>query len=642
METKMIIAIIAALLAFIGNVPYLVDVMRGRVKPHPYTWFVWTIVSCVVFFGQLAKGAGVGAIPTAASEIFTVIIFLFSLRYGFKNITRTDTVLLIIAILGIIPWILTKDPTVSVIVAVSIDLVGFLPTLRKTWYHPETEAPLLYSMNVLRHILMLWSLQAYNIATTLHSIVMITTNLAMVLIIMPIKKNKELCKKILGTLFFIIGIGSIYLCIYKTINQKNIMNNNKKVIIVGAGISGLSAAKNLHNKGFDVTILEAKDYVGGRIKTETVQGEKFELGASWIHGDKNNPVADILKQEGKELTPTSWETSVIYKNGKKIELDNEDRLSGFYSILENEKEKGEKDISLQEVWNKFVQKNKDKYSQDELRDLYHLLVFNINTEVGTDIKNISTWEYEEEEEMKGGDKIVLGGYDAVINHLAKDLNIRLATIVTKVEDTGNSVKVYTKNNEVYEADQVIVTVPLGVLQKGSIVFTPELPEYKKIAINSLKMGNLHKTFLTFESKFWDDVDTISILNGDDTKWGDFINLELVLHKPVLLALHAGDNATSLENNNDAEVGEAAFKALQSVYLQAQKPKLVVTSNWYADPFTLGSYSYVPVGAKLSMYDDIAKPFGRIHFAGEHTISQYPSTTHGAYLSGVRVAGEMVK
>jgi UDP-galactopyranose mutase len=190
------------------------------------------------------------------------------------------------------------------------------------------------------------------------------------------------------------------------------MNNNKKVIIVGAGISGLSAAKNLHNKGFDVTILEAKDYVGGRIKTETVQGEKFELGASWIHGDKNNPVADILKQEGKELTPTSWETSVIYKNGKKIELDNEDRLSGFYSILENEKEKGEKDISLQEVWNKFVQKNKDKYSQDELRDLYHLLVFNINTEVGTDIKNISTWEYEEEEEMKGGDKIVLDGYAA--------------------------------------------------------------------------------------------------------------------------------------------------------------------------------------------------------------------------------------
>lgn len=193
METKMIIAIIAAILAFIGNVPYLIDVIKQKVKPHPYTWFVWTIVSCIVFFGQLAKGAGVGAIPTAAAEIFTIIIFLFSLRYGFNYITRTDTFFLIIALLGIIPWVLTKDPTVSVIIAVSIDFVGFMPTLRKTWRHPKTEAPLLYGMNVLRHILMLFSLQAYNIATTLHSIAMIITNSAMTaFIVIPRKNTKSL------------------------------------------------------------------------------------------------------------------------------------------------------------------------------------------------------------------------------------------------------------------------------------------------------------------------------------------------------------------------------------------------------------------------------------------------------------------
>lgn len=435
---------------------------------------------------------------------------------------------------------------------------------------------------------------------------------------------------------FLIMIGG-----YLFLNYKNNMKNNK-IIVIGAGISGLSAAKNLQDRGFDVAVLEAKDYVGGRIKTETIGGEKFELGASWIHGDKNNPVADILKQEGKDLVLTPWETSAIYKDGKKIELDEESKLSGFYNILENEKVNGEKDVSLQEVWNKFVEKNKNKYSENELQDLYHLLGFNVNTEVGTDMKNISTWEYEEEAEMQGGDKIVLGGYDTVINHLVKGLDINLNTIVTKVEDTGSGVKVYTKNNEVYEADQVIVTVPLGVLQKGSITFSPELPEYKKTAINSLKMGNLHKTFLTFESKFWDDVDTISVLNGDDTKWGDFINLEPILHKPVLLVLHAGENAESLENKSDTEIDEAAFRALQSIYPNAQKPKMVVTSKWYADPFTLGSYSYVPVGAKLSYYDDIAKPYGNIHFAGEHTTSEYPSTTHGAYLSGIRAAREIVR
>ena len=176
---KFYIAIIAAFLAIVGNVPYLRDILKKRVQPHPYTWFVWSIVSCIIFFGQLAKGAGVGAIPTAASEIFTVIIFLFSLRYGFKNIRPIDTLFLIIALAGIVPWILAHDPTISVIIAVSIDLAAFVPTLRKTWVHPKSETFMLYSMNVLRHILMLASLQAYNIATTLHSIVMITTNTIM-------------------------------------------------------------------------------------------------------------------------------------------------------------------------------------------------------------------------------------------------------------------------------------------------------------------------------------------------------------------------------------------------------------------------------------------------------------------------------
>lgn len=186
---KEIVAYIAVLLAIVGNLPYLRDIIKKRVQPHPYTWLVWSIVSCIIFFGQLAKGAGIGAIPTAASEIFTIIIFFFSLQYGFKNIQKTDTVFLVIALLGIVPWVLTKDPTISVIIAVSIDLVAFMPTIRKTHRNPETETPMLYSMNVLRHILMLISLQAYNIATTLHSIAMITTNTLMTFLILRKKKK---------------------------------------------------------------------------------------------------------------------------------------------------------------------------------------------------------------------------------------------------------------------------------------------------------------------------------------------------------------------------------------------------------------------------------------------------------------------
>ena len=173
---KEAIALIAAALAIVGNIPYLKDVINKRVQPHPYTWLVWSLVSGVTFFGQLAKGAGVGAIPTGASEIFTIIIFFFSLRYGFSKVEKRDTYFLVAALLGIIPWLLTKDPTISVIIVVAIDLIAFIPTLRKTWNYPTTETPALYSMNVARHILTLFSLQAYNVATMLHSIAMIITN----------------------------------------------------------------------------------------------------------------------------------------------------------------------------------------------------------------------------------------------------------------------------------------------------------------------------------------------------------------------------------------------------------------------------------------------------------------------------------
>lgn len=191
--TKIILAIIAAVLAIIGNIAYFRDVLRGRIKPHPYTWLIWSIVSCVTFFGQLQKGAVIGALPTGVAEAFTILIFIFSLKYLFKgnagHIKKTDTIFLIIALAGLIPWALTRDPTISVIIVVSIDAIAFIPALRKTWSHPRTEKPALYEMNVARHVLSLFSLNAYNVVTTLHSIVMICTNATMTIFIKRKKNN---------------------------------------------------------------------------------------------------------------------------------------------------------------------------------------------------------------------------------------------------------------------------------------------------------------------------------------------------------------------------------------------------------------------------------------------------------------------
>ncbi len=190
---KEFVAIVATILAFVGNISYLKDVFRGRVHPHPYTWFIWSIVSLVTFFGALQKGAGIGALPTGVSEGFTIIIFLFSLKYLFSqkvwHIRKVDNYFFGAAILGLIPWYLTKDPTISVVVVVLIDLIAFIPTLRKTWEHPNTERPLLFEMNASRHLLTLFSLQTYNVATTFHSIVMIITNTMMTVFIKR-KKSK--------------------------------------------------------------------------------------------------------------------------------------------------------------------------------------------------------------------------------------------------------------------------------------------------------------------------------------------------------------------------------------------------------------------------------------------------------------------
>lgn len=180
---KEVLAITAAVLAFVGNFSYLRDVARGIIKPHPYTWFIWSIVSMTTFFGGLAKGAGIGALPTGVAEAFTVAIFLFSLRQLLRGdagtIRAIDHYFLAAALLGLIPWVMTDDPTVSVVIVVLIDVVAFVPTLRKAWVEPTTERPLLYEMNVARHILTLFSLQSYNVATTIHSIAMIITNTAM-------------------------------------------------------------------------------------------------------------------------------------------------------------------------------------------------------------------------------------------------------------------------------------------------------------------------------------------------------------------------------------------------------------------------------------------------------------------------------
>ena len=188
---KEVFALTAAALALIGYIPYLRDTWRRNIEPHAYTWFVWSLVSAITLCGQLIKGAGIGALPTALSLGFSLLIFVLALRSGMKHVTRLDTAFLFAALLGLIPWILTKDPTTSVLVAVAIDLVAFVPTIRKAWRKPLSEAPHLYAINVLRHILSLFALEAYNLATASHSVAMVIANSVMTVLVMRSRRNGQ-------------------------------------------------------------------------------------------------------------------------------------------------------------------------------------------------------------------------------------------------------------------------------------------------------------------------------------------------------------------------------------------------------------------------------------------------------------------
>jgi hypothetical protein len=175
-----IAVVVAVGLAIVGNIGYLRSVVKKEINPHPVTWFIGSIVSAVTFFGAFVKGGGVGVWPILASEVFTILIFLFSLRLAmqtnFKIVKKQDWVLLSVCLLGIIPWYLTNDPTVSVIVVVAVDLISFVPTIRKTKENPSSENKILFICNVLRHIIILFTLASVNIATSLHSFAMVLAN----------------------------------------------------------------------------------------------------------------------------------------------------------------------------------------------------------------------------------------------------------------------------------------------------------------------------------------------------------------------------------------------------------------------------------------------------------------------------------
>jgi len=417
--------------------------------------------------------------------------------------------------------------------------------------------------------------------------------------------------------------------------------------VIGAGISGLSAAKSLKTKGYNVTVLEAKNYIGGRIKTHDFNGIKLEMGASWVHGQIGNPVGKIVKKQGGRLVLSDYKPHIYYnKKNKKFNFK-KGILKKFYDNLKAIK-KDKVDQSILNAWNTFVKeslKNSKKYTPSLIGDLFQTIIYDFQAEVGGDLSEISAQQWDEDGELEGGDHLVLKGYERVTEFLANGLNIILNTPIKKIEDNKKSVKVTTVGGTEYIADYVVVSVSLGVLKSNSITFIPALPKNKKIAIDTIKMSNFLKTWLVFEKDFWSNAQDIQFFTNH--LFLDFFNPLSVsanhsasFKNPILLAMHGGKQAEKVRGLTSDQISQKVYNVLEKVYGGKTTKPTVHQSSWHNDQYTLGSYSFIPVGGNISMYDDMAKPYGKIYFAGEHTFGRFHATTHGAFWSGKRAAIEI--
>jgi monoamine oxidase len=413
---------------------------------------------------------------------------------------------------------------------------------------------------------------------------------------------------------------------------------SKTVIIIGAGISGLAAAKKLKEKGFNVTVLEAQDKVGGRLRTNRSLGVAFDEGGSWIHGITGNPITTLAQQAGMNTFETVDESRKSYDvggvlrsattyNNAEAELD---------TILNTMMKSGNATQSFETVFNAlYPAKTNDR--------LWKFLLSTYVTFDTGDLNKLSSLLYHEGEEYGGVEKIATNGYDTIPNYLANGLTIQLNQRVSKIDYSNAKIKI-THNGTSSEADYVIVTVPLGVLKANTLQFVPTLPATKQTAVQKLGMNCVNKFLLTWNTAFWDDVQYISYTPEIRDKFNYFVNVKKF--NPTVNALMTfayADYARQTETMTDAQVINDIMAHLKDVYGNSiPNPTNMLRTKWQTNENAFGSYSYTAVGTEMRHFDDLAEGINdKVFFAGEHTEVDYFSTAHGAYLSGIREADKII-
>jgi hypothetical protein len=195
---KSLLSATAIVLTFAGYTPYIRDLIKQKIRPHIFSWLVWAIVTAVIFALQISAGGGPGAYVTLAVAVLIVFVFLLSLRNGDRDIKRVDVVFLIAALLCIPLWLVVEQPVLSIIVLSTVDMLGFAPTIRKSWNDPYSETLSLYVITAFRHVLSVLALSEYNIVTMLFPLTWVFANAAFAVVL--IARRRAVLKLGIGAL----------------------------------------------------------------------------------------------------------------------------------------------------------------------------------------------------------------------------------------------------------------------------------------------------------------------------------------------------------------------------------------------------------------------------------------------------------
>lgn len=415
------------------------------------------------------------------------------------------------------------------------------------------------------------------------------------------------------------------------------------VIVIGAGIAGLAAARRLHDEGYSVIVLEARDRIGGRIWTNTELGIPLDMGASWIEGIEGNPLMDIVAENDIEVQPTDEDSVIIYDtDGSELSDEDEEVMDemdeAIEDIADELSEDTDEDIPLSTAVERYIEEN--DLDEDELRLLAFVSNDNILMNYAADAEDLSILYYDMESEGDGGDVLFPDGYVQIPNVLAEDLDIRLEHIVESI-NYGDGVEVET-NRGTFSADYVVVTLPLGVLKRGAVRFNPPLPQRKQTAIDRMGMGVMNKLYLRFSEVFWDNDYEMFDYISEDGRWQSWYDMSNVVDEPVLLGFNAGRRGLEVEELSDEETVEDAMRVLRIIFPDAPDPIDYTLTRWASDPFAGGSYSYARVGSTPEDYEALAEPLdGVVFFAGEATEIQYAAGVDGALRTGLRAAEEII-